>query len=131
SAVRIHWWTHRYGMERGGDGDCVVLEWCAGVAIDRSACGEGWRAPDGVWIGRGSRHIRAWQAGGRGARPVKPRVAEFASKSIGRFHPMNARMNRVAIVVIALFIAISALAGGIGLVGGGLQFPPEWLNGTP
>jgi hypothetical protein len=44
---------------------------------------------------------------------------------------MFARIERVAIEVIAIFIVVSAVAGGIGLAGGGLQFPLEWLAGTP
>src|SRR5437763_1779022 len=44
---------------------------------------------------------------------------------------MSMRIERIGIVVIALFIAVSAAGGAIGLVGGGLQFPPEWLDGSP
>jgi hypothetical protein len=35
------------------------------------------------------------------------------------------------IELLAIVIALSALAGGIGLAGGGLSFPLEWLTGTP
>ncbi len=43
---------------------------------------------------------------------------------------MNQRIGRIAIVVLEAFIAVSAIAGGIGLVGGGIALPPEWLAGT-
>ncbi len=41
------------------------------------------------------------------------------------------RIARVAIVVVAVFIALSAVAGGVGLIGGSLAFPLDWLAGTP
>jgi hypothetical protein len=44
---------------------------------------------------------------------------------------MNSRLERMAIEAVAIFIVVSAVAGGIGLIGGGLAFPPEWLAGTP
>jgi hypothetical protein len=44
---------------------------------------------------------------------------------------MSTRIERFAIGALAVFIAVSAAAGAVGLVGGGLAFPPEWLDGTP
>jgi hypothetical protein len=44
---------------------------------------------------------------------------------------MSARIERFTIIGLALFIAVSGAAGAIGLIGGGLPFPPEWLEGTP
>ena len=44
---------------------------------------------------------------------------------------MNAHTQRIAMGALALFIAVSAAAGALGLIGGGLAFPPEWLEGTP
>jgi hypothetical protein len=44
---------------------------------------------------------------------------------------MCARIERLAIGTVAGFIAVSAAAGAAGLIGGGLSFPPEWLEGTP
>jgi hypothetical protein len=44
---------------------------------------------------------------------------------------MNSRVERVAIEAVAIFIMVSAVAGGIGLIGGGLAFPTDWLAGTP
>jgi hypothetical protein len=44
---------------------------------------------------------------------------------------MSARIERLAISAVASFIAVSAVAGAVGLIGGGLPFPPEWLEGTP
>ena len=44
---------------------------------------------------------------------------------------MSTHIERVAIGALAIFIAVSAAAGAIGLIGGGLPFPPEWLEGTP
>ena len=44
---------------------------------------------------------------------------------------MNRRLERLAVEAVAIFIVISAVAGGIGLIGGGLAFPLEWLAGTP
>ena len=43
---------------------------------------------------------------------------------------MNSRVERVAIEAVAIFIMVSAVAGGIGLIGGGLAFPTDWLAGT-
>jgi len=44
---------------------------------------------------------------------------------------MSTRIERIAIVTVSIFIALSAAGGAIGLIGGGLPFPPEWLEGTP
>ncbi|HEY3061949.1 MAG TPA: hypothetical protein VGL99_23480 [Chloroflexota bacterium] len=44
---------------------------------------------------------------------------------------MSSRLERLAIEVVVMFVALSALGGGVGLLGGGLAFPPEWLAGTP
>lgn len=44
---------------------------------------------------------------------------------------MSTRIERIALSATALFIAVSTAAGAIGLIGGGLAFPPEWLDGTP
>src|SRR5919199_6683907 len=44
---------------------------------------------------------------------------------------MSMRIERLAIGAVASFIAASAAAGAIGLIGGGLPFPTEWLDGTP
>ncbi|MHB1415814.1 MAG: hypothetical protein ACYC1C_11225 [Chloroflexota bacterium] len=44
---------------------------------------------------------------------------------------MISRIERIVIMLVAVFIAVSAVAGGVGLVGGGLPFPLEWLAGTP
>jgi hypothetical protein len=44
---------------------------------------------------------------------------------------MSTRIERLAIGAVAVFIAVSAAAGAIGLISGGLVFPPEWLEGTP
>jgi hypothetical protein len=45
--------------------------------------------------------------------------------------PSTERSGRLAIGGLAGLIALSAAAGGLGLVGGGLPFPAEWLAGTP
>jgi hypothetical protein len=44
---------------------------------------------------------------------------------------MRARMERLAIAAVSTSIAVSAIGGAVGLVGGGLGFPLEWLEGTP
>jgi len=44
---------------------------------------------------------------------------------------MRDRPEHLAAELLAAFIALSAVAGGVGLVGGGIVFPPEWLVGTP
>jgi hypothetical protein len=44
---------------------------------------------------------------------------------------MNAHAERIAMGALTFFIAVSAAAGAVGLIGGGLAFPPEWLEGTP
>jgi hypothetical protein len=42
------------------------------------------------------------------------------------------RSLRIALLVVAGFNLVSAVAGMIGLtVGGGMGVPPEWLDGTP
>jgi hypothetical protein len=40
------------------------------------------------------------------------------------------RTERIALLGLEAFAAVSALAGGIGLIGGGIEFPSEWLDGT-
>lgn len=48
--------------------------------------------------------------------------------TIGRMHVKTA----FAWVLAAdLFAGVAAVAGGVGLVGGGIQFPSHWLSGTP
>ena len=44
---------------------------------------------------------------------------------------MSTRVERGAIAALAVFIVVSALAGCVGLVGGGISFPLAWLAGTP
>jgi hypothetical protein len=39
--------------------------------------------------------------------------------------------GRIALITLLAFGAVSAIAGGIGLVGGGIQFPLAWLHGSP
>jgi hypothetical protein len=39
------------------------------------------------------------------------------------------RLN--AVVALEAFNGLDAIAGGVGLVGGGIRFPDEWLKGTP
>lgn len=41
------------------------------------------------------------------------------------------RAERTVLLVLAGFGALSALGGAIGLLGGGITFPAEWLAGTP
>ena len=41
------------------------------------------------------------------------------------------RMEWVGLVALLSFGAVSALAGGIGLLGGGITFPHDWLDGSP
>jgi len=41
------------------------------------------------------------------------------------------RIERMAIVLVGALIAVSAVGGAVGLVGGGVQFPLAWLAGTP
>ena len=36
-----------------------------------------------------------------------------------------------ALLALELFVAFWAFAGGIGMMGGGLDLPREWLDGTP
>lgn len=38
---------------------------------------------------------------------------------------------RAALVVVELFLAAGALAGMVGLLSGGIQYPKSWLAGTP
>jgi hypothetical protein len=44
---------------------------------------------------------------------------------------MVERVERFAVGAVALFIGVSAVGGGWGLLGGGIRFPLEWLVGTP
>ncbi len=44
---------------------------------------------------------------------------------------MKHRRVRLAIVVLAAFIALSAIGGGIAMLAGAMQFPLEWLRNTP
>jgi hypothetical protein len=44
---------------------------------------------------------------------------------------MTSRIERGAIVALGILIAVSAIAGAVGLLGGGIEFPPAWLAGTP
>ena len=44
---------------------------------------------------------------------------------------MTVRTERIAVAAVARFIAVSAIAGCWGLLGGGVVFPAEWLIGTP
>lgn len=39
--------------------------------------------------------------------------------------------TRVGLIALTGFGALSAVAGGVGLLGGGLDFPKEWLEGSP
>jgi hypothetical protein len=41
------------------------------------------------------------------------------------------RIHRIGLIVLNAFLGLSAIAGGVGLLGGGLQFPIEWLQGSP
>jgi hypothetical protein len=36
-----------------------------------------------------------------------------------------------ALLALELFVAFWAFAGGVGMMGGGLDLPSEWLDGTP
>lgn len=44
---------------------------------------------------------------------------------------MNARWLRIGTGVVDLFAGAMAVAGAVGLVGGGIQFPLDWLAGSP
>ncbi len=44
---------------------------------------------------------------------------------------MKHKQVRLAISVLAAFITLSALGGGIAMLGGVMQFPLEWLRNTP
>ena len=44
---------------------------------------------------------------------------------------MKHKRVRIAIVVLAAFIALSAIGGGIAMLVGAIQFPLEWLRNTP
>ena len=44
---------------------------------------------------------------------------------------MKHKRVRIAIAVLAAFIALSALVGGIAMLVGAIQFPLEWLRNTP
>lgn len=41
------------------------------------------------------------------------------------------RSERIALLALESFGAVSAVAGAIGLLGGGIKFPEEWLAGSP
>lgn len=44
---------------------------------------------------------------------------------------MHAKTALVWVVSADLFAGLAAVAGGVGLVGGGIRFPSDWLSGTP
>jgi hypothetical protein len=44
---------------------------------------------------------------------------------------MNTRLERIAIEIVAALITVSAVSGGVGLIGGGIALPLEWLADTP
>jgi hypothetical protein len=56
---------------------------------------------------------------------------ESRRKRKRRDEPMNARWLRVGTGVVDLLAGAMAVAGSVGLVGGGIQFPLDWLGGTP
>lgn len=41
------------------------------------------------------------------------------------------RIERITLIALALFGAISAIGGGIAILVGSIEFPLEWLTGTP
>ena len=41
------------------------------------------------------------------------------------------RTERLVIVFLGVLIAVSAVGGAVGLLGGAIQFPLAWLDGTP
>jgi|tagenome__1003787_1003787.scaffolds.fasta_scaffold20976073_3 hypothetical protein len=58
-------------------------------------------------------------------------TTEFSGRQLP---PMKHEVIRIALVVIAAFIATSAIAGGVALLGGvvfGYKVPLSWLAGTP
>ncbi len=44
---------------------------------------------------------------------------------------MKHKVTRITIFVLAVFGALTTIAGGIGLMTGLIQTPPEWLQGSP
>lgn len=48
--------------------------------------------------------------------------------TIGR---MQAKTALVWVLAADLFAGVAAVAGGVGLVGGGIRLPSHWLDGTP
>jgi hypothetical protein len=44
---------------------------------------------------------------------------------------MSHRILRIALIVVDLFAALTAIAGGVALIAGVIQFPLEWLQSTP
>ena len=44
---------------------------------------------------------------------------------------MNVKTAFAWVLAADLFAGVAAVAGGVGLVGGGIQFPSHWLSGTP
>lgn len=44
---------------------------------------------------------------------------------------MRAKTALVWVLAADLFAGLAAVAGGVGLVGGGIRFPSDWLSGTP
>lgn len=44
---------------------------------------------------------------------------------------MSERLARISAVTIDALAAVLSVAGFVGLLGGGIQFPAEWLVGTP
>ncbi len=44
---------------------------------------------------------------------------------------MITRIERMTVEALSLLIVVSAVGGAVGLIGGGIDFPLEWLNGTP
>jgi hypothetical protein len=44
---------------------------------------------------------------------------------------MQHKIIRIALVVLEAYIALTTAVGGVALVMGGIQYPIEWLQGTP
>jgi hypothetical protein len=44
---------------------------------------------------------------------------------------MSKTRERVALVVAEVFLGLTSVVGMIGILSGGIQFPKEWLHGTP
>jgi hypothetical protein len=44
---------------------------------------------------------------------------------------MKHKQVRIAISILAAFIALSAIGGGVAMLVSGMQFPLEWLRNTP